>query len=50
MTNAKRFDAIAFDADDTLWFSEDNRLEYKPVNLEPMNEGTKAIALAKRTY
>ncbi len=34
----------------TLWFSEDNRLEYKPVNLEPMNEGTKAIALAKRTY
>jgi len=34
----------------TLWFSDDNRLEYKPVNLEPMNEGTKAIALAKRTY
>ena len=34
----------------TLWFSADNRLEYKPVNLEPMNEGTQAIALAKRTY
>jgi len=34
----------------TLWFSEDNRLEYKPVNLEPMNEGTQGIALAKRTY
>ncbi|QID17734.1 succinate dehydrogenase flavoprotein subunit [Nitrogeniibacter mangrovi] len=34
----------------TLWFSEGNRLDYKPVNLEPMNEGTKPIALAKRVY
>jgi len=34
----------------TLWYSEGNRLAYKPVNLQPMNEGTKPIALAKRTY
>ena len=29
MTNAKRFDAIAFDADDTLWFSEDSFRHYE---------------------
>ncbi|HRP97004.1 MAG TPA: succinate dehydrogenase flavoprotein subunit [Rhodocyclaceae bacterium] len=34
----------------TLWYSEGNRLAYKPVNLNPLNEGTEPIALAKRTY
>ncbi len=34
----------------TLWFSEDNRLEYKPVNLQPMSESVDPIALATRTY
>jgi succinate dehydrogenase / fumarate reductase flavoprotein subunit len=34
----------------TLWFSEGDRLEYKPVNLKPLNDETKAIALAKRIY
>ncbi len=34
----------------TLWYSEGDRLEYKPVNLKPLNESTEAIALAKRTY
>lgn len=34
----------------TLWYSEADRLVYKPVNLKPMHEDTKPIALAKRTY
>ena len=34
----------------TLWYSDGDRLEYKPVNLKPLNESTEAIALAKRTY
>ncbi len=34
----------------TLWFSEGNRLEYKPVNLKPMSADVEPIALAKRTY
>jgi len=34
----------------TLWYSEGNRLDYKPVNLQPMSEGVDSIALAKRTY
>lgn len=34
----------------TLWYSEGDRLEYKPVNLKPLNEDTKPIALAKRIY
>ena len=34
----------------TLWYSEGDRLDYKPVNLNPLNADTKAIALAKRTY
>ncbi len=34
----------------TLWFSEGDRLEYKPVNLNPLSEDTKPIALAKRIY
>ncbi|HRQ59097.1 MAG TPA: succinate dehydrogenase flavoprotein subunit [Azoarcus taiwanensis] len=34
----------------TLWYSEGNRLDYKPVNLNPLNADTKPIALAKRTY
>ncbi len=34
----------------TLWYSEDNRLDYKPVNLKPLSEDTKAIALATRSY
>jgi succinate dehydrogenase / fumarate reductase flavoprotein subunit len=34
----------------TLWYSADNRLEYKPVNLKPMSDDVEPIALAKRTY
>jgi succinate dehydrogenase / fumarate reductase flavoprotein subunit len=34
----------------TLWYSEGDRLDYKPVNLNPLNADTKPIALAKRTY
>ncbi|MBX3687670.1 MAG: FAD-binding protein, partial [Rhodocyclaceae bacterium] len=34
----------------TLWYSEDNRLAYKPVNLKPMSDDVEPIALAKRTY
>ena len=34
----------------TLWYSEGDRLAYKPVNLNPLNEETKPIALATRTY
>ena len=34
----------------TLWYSADNRLEYKPVNLQPMSADVEPIALAKRTY
>ena len=34
----------------TLWYSEGNRLDYKPVNLKPMSDDVEPIALAKRTY
>ncbi|MDX9700312.1 MAG: succinate dehydrogenase flavoprotein subunit [Rhodocyclaceae bacterium] len=34
----------------TLWYSEGDRLDYKPVNLNPLNQDTQPIALAKRTY
>ena len=34
----------------TLWYSEDNRLEYKPVTMKPMSEDVDPIALATRTY
>jgi len=34
----------------TLWYSEGNRLDYKPVNLNPLNEGTEPIKLATRSY
>ena len=34
----------------TLWYSEGNRLDYKPVNLQPMSEDVAPIALATRTY
>ena len=34
----------------TLWYSEGNRLDYKPVNLQPMSDDVEPIALAKRTY
>ena len=34
----------------TLWYSADNRLEYKPVNLKPLSPNVEPIALAKRTY
>ena len=34
----------------TLWFSEGNRLDYKPVNLQPLSPEVEPIALAKRTY
>jgi succinate dehydrogenase / fumarate reductase, flavoprotein subunit len=32
----------------TLWYSEGNRLDYKPVNLKPLSVET--VALKKRTY
>ena len=34
----------------TLWYSADNRLQYKPVNLKPLSPNVEPIALAKRTY
>src|SRR5690606_9365564 len=34
----------------TLWYSDGDRLEYKPVNLKPLEEDTRPIALAKRIY
>ncbi len=34
----------------TLWYSEGNRLDYKPVNLQPLSPEVEPIALAKRTY
>ncbi|MDO9600428.1 MAG: succinate dehydrogenase flavoprotein subunit [Azoarcus sp.] len=34
----------------TLWYSEGNRLDYKAVNLKPLSDDVKPIALAKRTY
>ena len=34
----------------TLWYSEGNRLEYKPVNMQPLSADVEPIALAKRTY
>ncbi|HJV27516.1 MAG TPA: succinate dehydrogenase flavoprotein subunit [Aromatoleum sp.] len=34
----------------TLWYSEGNRLEYKPVNMKPLSDDVEPIALAKRTY
>ena len=34
----------------SLWFSDGNRLEYKPVNLTPLSADVESIALAKRTY
>ena len=34
----------------SLWYSEGNRLDYKPVNLQPMSESVDPIALATRTY
>ncbi len=34
----------------TLWYSEGNRLAYKPVRLKPMSDDVKPIALATRTY
>jgi succinate dehydrogenase / fumarate reductase flavoprotein subunit len=34
----------------SLWFSADNHLEYKPVQLKPITPGVESIALAKRTY
>jgi succinate dehydrogenase / fumarate reductase, flavoprotein subunit len=34
----------------TLWYSEGNRLDYKPVNMQPMSADVEPIALAKRTY
>jgi len=34
----------------TLWYSADNRLDYKPVNLKPLSADVEPIALAKRTY
>ncbi|MCB1906258.1 MAG: succinate dehydrogenase flavoprotein subunit, partial [Rhodocyclaceae bacterium] len=34
----------------TLWYSADNHLDYKPVNLKPLSPNVEPIALAKRTY
>ncbi|MCC4116215.1 succinate dehydrogenase flavoprotein subunit [Aromatoleum toluclasticum] len=34
----------------TLWYSEGNRLEYKPVTMKPLSHDVEPIALAKRTY
>jgi len=34
----------------TLWYSEGNRLDYKPVTMKPLSQDVEPIALAKRTY
>ncbi|WP_332674256.1 FAD-binding protein, partial [Aromatoleum sp.] len=34
----------------TLWYSEGNRLDYKPVTIQPLSQDVESIALAKRTY
>ncbi|NMF88068.1 succinate dehydrogenase flavoprotein subunit [Aromatoleum petrolei] len=34
----------------SLWYSEANRLEYKPVTMKPLSHDVEPIALAKRTY
>lgn len=34
----------------TLWYSEGNRLDYKPVTMKPLSHEVEPIALAKRTY
>lgn len=34
----------------TLWYSENDRLVYKPVRLKPLNDDTEPVALATRTY
>ena len=34
----------------TLWYSEGDRLAYKPVKLQPLSSDVEPIALAKRTY
>jgi len=34
----------------TLWYSEGNRLDYKPVTMKPLSHDVEPIALAKRTY
>ena len=34
----------------TLWYSEGDRLDYKPVNLKPLSADVEPIALATRTY
>lgn len=34
----------------TLWYSDGNRLDYKPVNLQPLSEDVDPIALATRSY
>jgi succinate dehydrogenase / fumarate reductase flavoprotein subunit len=34
----------------TLWYSDGNRLDYKPVTMRPLSADVDPIALAKRTY
>jgi succinate dehydrogenase / fumarate reductase flavoprotein subunit len=34
----------------TLWYSDGNRLDYKPVTMTPLSHDVEPIALAKRTY
>ncbi|NMG44015.1 succinate dehydrogenase flavoprotein subunit [Aromatoleum toluvorans] len=34
----------------TLWYRDGNRLEYKPVTMQPLSQDVDPIALAKRTY
>ncbi len=34
----------------TLWYSDGNRLDYKPVTLQPMSKDVDPIALATRSY
>ncbi len=34
----------------TLWYSEGNRLDYKPVNLKPLSDDVEPIKLATRSY
>jgi len=34
----------------SLWYSEGNRLDYKPVNLKPLSDDVEPIKLATRSY
>ena len=48
MPSSRSITTIGFDADDTLWFSEGNRLDYKPVQLKPLT--AESVPPKERTF